>query len=181
MKTKETFDEVLENRNKSIYYKLHKAKQEIGKVTKGSNNPFFKSKYADLNALIDAVEPILHKYDLILLQPIINGCVCSQVIDIDNGDMVESSLELPNIVDPQKKIASITYFRRGTLQSLLCLQAVDDDGNHAAQPEPKAKNALNDKDFDTCIKLIEEGKATKEKVTSQYELTEEQINTLNEL
>ena len=116
-----------------------------------------------------------------LLQPILDGCVCTQVIDIDNGDMIESRLELPKVADPQKLIASITYFRRGTLQSLLCLQAVDDDGNHAAQPEPKPKNALNDKDFDTCIKLIEEGKATKEKVTSQYELTDEQINTLNEL
>tara|TARA_R110000822_G_scaffold26529_8_gene79826 strand:- start:1440 stop:1985 length:546 start_codon:yes stop_codon:yes gene_type:complete len=181
MKTKETFDEVLENRNKSIYYKLHKAKQDIGAVVKGSNNPFFKSKYADLNSLIDAVEPILLKYDLVLLQPILDGCVCTQVIDIENGQRIESRLELPNIVDPQKKLSTITYYRRGTLQSLLCLQAVDDDGNHAAQPEPKPKNALNDKDFDTCIKLIEEGKATKEKVSSQYELTDVQINTLNEL
>jgi len=53
----ETFETILENRKQSIYFKLHKAKLEIGKVKKGSNNQFFKSKYADLNSLIEAVEP----------------------------------------------------------------------------------------------------------------------------
>jgi hypothetical protein len=48
-------------KTETLYTKLWKAKQEIGKVTKGSNNPFFKSKYADLNALLEATEPILLK------------------------------------------------------------------------------------------------------------------------
>jgi hypothetical protein len=106
-------------KTETLYTKLWKAKQEIGKVTKGSNNPFFKSKYADLNALLEATEPILLKHGLIVLQPIKNGSVCTQIIDADSGDMVESILTLPIISDPQKLIASITYYRRGTLQSLL--------------------------------------------------------------
>jgi hypothetical protein len=62
-------------KSETIYTKLWKAKQEIGKVTKGSNNPFFKSKYADLNAILEATEPILLKHGLILLQPILDGKV----------------------------------------------------------------------------------------------------------
>lgn len=116
----------------NIYQRLFAAKKEIGKVVKSSSNPFFKSKYADLNALIDAVEPALNEHDLILLQPIIDGCVHTQIIDIATGQMISSWLQLPTIADPQKLIACITYYRRGTLQSLLSLQAIDDDGNHAA-------------------------------------------------
>jgi hypothetical protein len=36
---------------------------------------------------------------------------------------------LPNLQDPQKLGSAITYYRRYTLQSLLGLQAEDDDGN----------------------------------------------------
>ena len=40
----------------SVHKKLFKAKQEIGKLTKDSKNPFFKSNYLSLNGLIEAVE-----------------------------------------------------------------------------------------------------------------------------
>ena len=43
-------------------------------------------------------------------------------------------MELPNLQDPQKLGSAITYFRRYTLQSLLGLQAEDDDGNKASAP-----------------------------------------------
>ena len=158
----EEFNEALAKNmsSKSIYFKLHKAKLEIGKVTKGSKNPFFKSNYADLNSLIEAVEPTLLKYDLILLQPVKDGNVYTQIIDIESGDMVESSLPLPSITDPQKIIASITYFRRGTLQSLLSLQAVDDDGNEASKSVTKKATKLktiSDADFERGINKMEVG------------------------
>ena len=44
--------------HKSIWTALHAAKQELGKVPKDSTNPFFKSKYFDINGLLDVVEPI---------------------------------------------------------------------------------------------------------------------------
>jgi hypothetical protein len=169
----EEFNEALaKNMNSNnIYFKLHKAKLEIGKVTKGSKNPFFKSNYADLNSLIEAVEPTLLKYDLILLQPVKDGNVYTQIIDIESGDMVESSLPLPSITDPQKIIASITYFRRGTLQSLLSLQAIDDDGNEAAKTATKLKT-ISDADFERGINKMEVG-AFKE-LMKGYKLTGKQ-------
>ena len=163
---------------KNIYYKLHKAKLEIGKVTKGSNNPFFKSKYADLNSLIEAVEPTLLKYDLILLQPVIDGKVYTQIIDIETGDKIESYLTLPIITDPQKIIASITYFRRGTLQSLLSLQAVDDDGNESkrsVEQQPKKKPALEQGRFQKALDKIDSKEITTEgllKMLEGFELSE---------
>ena len=51
----------------SIYKKLFEAKKEIGKISKDSNNPFYKSKYFDINQLLEHVEPILQKHDLLLV------------------------------------------------------------------------------------------------------------------
>ena len=153
----------------NIYQKLWKAKQEIGKVTKGSNNPFFKSKYADLNAILEATEPILLKHELIVLQPVINGFVCTQIIDIATGDKVESVLQLPEINDPQKLIASITYYRRGSLQSLLSLQAVDDDGNTAREGVKETKPSIAMDRFEKALQMVADGKLSKDELTKKME------------
>jgi len=122
---------------KNLYLKLAQVKQEVGKVSKNSTNPHFKNTYADLNALIDAVEPILLEKGLLMLQPIQNGNVSTIIIDCENNESVESSIALPVLQDPQKLGSAITYFRRYTLQSLLSLMAEDDDGNKASKPSPK--------------------------------------------
>jgi len=43
-------------------------------------------------------------------------------------------MKLPKNLDAQKIGSAITYYRRYTLQSLLALQAIDDDGNLASKP-----------------------------------------------
>jgi hypothetical protein len=122
----------------SIYKKLAEAKKEIGKVSKNAKNPHFKNTYADVNALIEAVEPILLEKGLLLLQPIENGKVTSIIYEIEGTENVFSEIELPPLTDPQKLGSAITYFRRYTLQSLLSLQAEDDDANKASQPTQQA-------------------------------------------
>jgi hypothetical protein len=173
---KETFEDAIP-KPQNIYFKLHLAKQEIGKVTKGSNNPFFKSKYADLNAILEATEPILLKYSLLLLQPILDGKVCTQIIDIENGDMVTSELILPVITDPQKQIAGITYFRRASLQSLLSLQAIDDDGNEVTKTVSAQKPTITIDRFENALTAIQDGKAKKEDLF-KFELTDLQKSAL---
>ena len=129
---------------KNIYTKLAAVKKEIGAISKDSTNPFFKSKYFDINGLLKHVEPLLDKNGLLLLQPITDGLVCSQIIDVENGDKVESSIQMASLSDPQKMGSMITYYRRYTLQSLLGLQAEDDDANAASKasqaPEKKWVN-----------------------------------------
>ena len=126
-----------------------KQKKEIGKITKDSKNPFFKSNYLSLNGLIDAVEGVLKDHELILMQPIKDNLVNSVIVDITDGSMIESSLSLPNITDPQKLGSAITYYRRYTLQSLLGLQAEDDDGNTATkQVKTERKPALTGEKFE---------------------------------
>ena len=136
----------------NIYKKLAEAKKEIGKISKDSTNPFFKSKYFDINSLLEHVEPILEKYDLLLLQPIEDGVVYTMIYDvIDDAPCISSGLQLPNIQDPQKLGGAITYYRRYTLQSLLGLQAEDDDGNTATkQVKEERKPSLTLEKFESA-------------------------------
>lgn len=83
------------------------------------------------------------------MQPIKDNLVNSVIVDITDGSMIESSLSLPNITDPQKLGSAITYYRRYTLQSLLGLQAEDDDGNTATkQVKTERKPALTGEKFE---------------------------------
>ena len=106
-------------------------------MTKDCKNPFFNSKYFDINQLLEHLEPLFQKNGLIILQPIINKEVVSKIIEIETGDEVCSSLELPALTDPQKIGSAITYYRRYTLQSLLGIQAEDDDANKASGKKQK--------------------------------------------
>ncbi|MEX0598897.1 MAG: ERF family protein, partial [Candidatus Paceibacterota bacterium] len=147
----------------------------IGKVVKNSTNPHFKKSYADINALLDTVEPILHENGLLLLQPINDKVLKTQIIDIDSGQMIESWLTLPDNIDPQKMISATTYYRRATLQSLLALQAVDDDGNSVAATQ---KPTLTNDRFNEALKSIASGKYSLEKLRADFNLTKEQIEKL---
>ena len=165
--------------NKSIYWKLSKVKAEIGVLSKNAKNPFFKSDYLDLNGILSAVEPLLEKWGLLLIQPIMDGKVHTVIIDVDSKEELPSEMPLPNITDPQKLGSAITYFRRYTLQSLLALQAVDDDGNTATQAK-QSKATLTDAQFKTIKTALDNGTATytKEKVIAGYDLTVEQTKQL---
>jgi len=160
--------------------KLHNAKQSIKKIAKNAKNPHFKNNYADINALIEEVEPILLENRLLLLQPIEDGYVYSRIVDIDSGEICESCMKLPEIQDPQKIGSAVTYYRRYTLQSLLSLQAVDDDANLSSEAIKSQKQGLSQERFLKALEGIKNGTVSKQDL-SKFELTKEQLTKLNEL
>ena len=123
--------------NKSISTKLFQIQKEIGKITKGANNPFFKSKYYYINQLLEHTLPILQKNKVVILQPIIENEVQTIIRCTETGEEEVSSIPLSQGLDAQKKGSEITYFRRYTLASLLALQSDDDDGNSASNRKPQ--------------------------------------------
>jgi len=130
----------------SIYTKLLEVQKEIGAIKKDSTNPFFKSKYFDINSLLEQVKPVLNKHGLVLTQGLshIDGKLALKTIVADVADigptlnigqptnMIEATCPLPEVADAQKAGSAITYFRRYALQSLLALEAEDDDANVAS-------------------------------------------------
>jgi len=120
--------------------KLFKLQQKIGVISKTETNPFFKSKYFDINGLLRELTPLLEEYKLLLLQPLttINDkpAIRTKIIDTENKEvLLDDYIVLPDLQDPQKMGSAITYYRRYSLQSALGLQAEDDDGNMASQPQ----------------------------------------------
>ena len=159
----------------SIYAKLLKVQTEVGAISKDSKNPFFKSKYFDINSLIKHVQPLLADNGLLLLQPIKDGCQYSIIIDTESGVEVGSQLELPNISDPQKLGSAITYYRRYTLQSLLGLEAEDDDANLASQ-KPTRKPALTTEQFEKTLNADAKGIKA---VLYRFRMSDDQRKQLN--
>jgi hypothetical protein len=115
---------------------LAKVKAELEAVSKSSNNPFFKSKYADLNTHLDEVEPRLAKEGLLLLQPVNtdivtgNSTVESRIYHTKTGQYVSSEMSLVLGKSTMQDAGSaVTYARRYTLGALLSMKAEDDDAN----------------------------------------------------
>jgi hypothetical protein len=130
--------------------KLLEFQKKVGAISKDITNPFFKSRYFDINKLIEEVKPILNELGLILLQPLAETmgdkpALRTIIIDADNNkELISTQTPLPENSDPQKMGSIITYYRRYAIQSLLFLQAEDDDGNSAAQaPKPTTKQTVN--------------------------------------
>lgn len=123
-----------------LFPALLKVKSELGSVTKSASNPFYKSKYADLNTHLEVVEPVLERHGMMLLQPGVAGgygadsstIVESVIIHAESGQWVSSemSLILPKVT-MQDAGSAITYARRYTLGALLALRAEDDDAESA--------------------------------------------------
>jgi hypothetical protein len=165
-----------------IYEKLLNAKKSIGKVKKTMRNGHFKSTYADINSLLEVVEPVLLENGLLLLQPIINNKVITQIIDVETGEKIESIIELDGSLNPQQRGSQITYYRRYSLQSALSLEVTDDDGNTASQNITKAKPTLNDKGFSQAIERILNGEIELvDKIKQTFTLTPQQEVELNEV
>jgi hypothetical protein len=128
----------------TIHAALVAAQSEIGSAIKGAANPFFKSTYADLGSVIEAVKEPLNKHGLAVTQELnvietITGPVntlCTTLIH-ESGETLESSVLVPVIADIQKFGAAITYLRRYALQSFMLVPAADDDGESLQDRKPE--------------------------------------------
>lgn len=158
------------------------AQKEMGNATKDSSNPFFKSKYADLNSIREACMPLLNKHGVVVLQPTINiegkNYVKTMLIHADSGETIESLTEIiySKQNDAQSQGSGITYARRYGLQSLVNIGADDDDGNKASQQSPIKKEVTkpylneNSQQFTDAIEYLNKG-GTIEKIKSKYNVS----------
>lgn len=156
---------------KQIATALLKAQSEMSNPKKGATNPFFKSKYADLNAIREAVIPTLNENGITVLQPIVhfeNKNFVKTILLHESGELMESLTEIiyNKQNDAQAQGSGISYARRYALQSFVCVGADDDDGNKAVQSKPKATKEI--------LKKAKEGNFTIDQVKAKYEVTKEQ-------
>lgn len=134
------------NRSESIVNlakALLKAQKQMESAKKDSANPFFKSKYADYNAVLEACKGPLNDNGIVILQPTSlqeNSVVIETVlIHSESGEFI--SAVTPVVVakqnDPQSQGSAISYSKRYGLQSLISLPSEDDDGEEAMGRDKK--------------------------------------------
>lgn len=116
------------------------AQMHMNNAAKSSNNPFFKSKYADLNAIREACMPALNEAKITVLQPtiVIEGKNYVETILLhESGEWISCLTEIvySKEKDAQAQGSGITYARRYGLQSLMNVGAEDDDGDKASNPQ----------------------------------------------
>jgi len=119
------------------------ARKEMTSAKKGKDNPFFKSKYADLASVIEAVKEALEAHQLSFVQDItFNEHGQPHVVTVILHESGESLKLAPFPIIAAKQDAqgfgsANPYARRYSLQTALGVPAEDDDGNAASQPQKK--------------------------------------------
>lgn len=150
-------------------------------VKKASTNPAFKSKYADLAGVVEAVVPALNAHGIGVLQfpGADNGdvLVTTELLH-ESGASVRSTLRLhPTKSDPQGIGSAVTYGRRYSLLAVTGAAPEDDDGNAASQPRNAPQEArVNPEQLAMVEELIERSGAAPSAILQAYG-----IRALNEL
>lgn len=125
--------------HKTIHEAMLAAQMDFPLVKKTSNNPFFKSKYADLPSVLEVSLPILHVHGLYITQSPISeeGRIGVHTrIQHVSGESISGEFTMTLAKnDPQGAGSAITYARRYALVSMLGLNVdEDDDANAASTP-----------------------------------------------
>lgn len=117
------------------------AQNELRNPVKDSVNPFFKSRYADLAAVRDAVVPVLAKFGLAVVQmpSVLDGApALTSTLIHKSGEWMASTMLLNAVKsDPQGMGSAITYARRYALQAIAGVTAEDDDDGNAGSHPPR--------------------------------------------
>jgi hypothetical protein len=125
---------------------LAKAQGEMDNAPMLSENPHFRSKYADLASIRNATVPHLAKNGLALFQSIsaVNGSGLLLVTRLahSSGQWVESAYPIPFDSKPHIMGSAITYARRYSWAAICGIAAEEDDDANAAQEGAKSKPAI---------------------------------------
>ena len=124
-----------------LFSAMAKAFPDIENATKDKVNPAFRSKYADLGAVVEAIKPALVSNDLWFAQVTHEhpGGVCVETIVCHaSGEQFSfGKLALPATKqDAQGYGSALTYCRRYSLMAAFGIAAEDDDGNAASKRAP---------------------------------------------
>jgi hypothetical protein len=133
------------------------AQKDMGDAKKDSKNPFFKSSYADLNAVREVAIPAFNKYGISVLQPTVTldgkNYVQTLLLHV-SGEYLASLTEIKNTKgDAQSEGSGISYARRYGLQSFANIGAVDDDAESTMKRTEPAKPTVTKSSFNKNTQL----------------------------
>jgi len=159
---------------------LSKAQGQICAAKKDQTNPFYKSKYADLSGIVDAIREPLSKNELAYIQTTKSSdqdtvTVITRLIH-SSGQWIKGELSMtPTKKDPQGIGSAITYARRYSLAAMVGVVQEDDDGNAASAPktnQSEIKKQTEEERINEGFKLLKFSDTEKETLLNVFQPTE---------
>lgn len=185
-------EEFEQYRYESMESQTQETSQEIGKLAlalskaqgvmegakKDSDNPWFKSKYADLESCWFACRKPLSDNELAVIQTFSENnekiCIITTLAH-SSGQWIRGTLSLKPVKnDPQAAGSAITYGRRYSLAAIVGLSQKDDDGNDASGKNKNKKDKEPPKNHDGNQKNT---KAWMRIIDTHFEKDKENINS----
>lgn len=127
---------------KELFAALSKAQGEMRTAGLNSENPFFKSAYADLAEIVRVSRPALFKYGLSVIQQILPNDdgqnILHCILAHSSGQWIETRMRiLPAKTDMQSIGSYITYLRRYSYAAIVGVVVADedDDGEKAVHDQ----------------------------------------------
>lgn len=122
---------------------LTKAQSELRGAKQDSENPFYRSKYADLTSVWEACRKPLTDNGLSVVQTTSIGiqgeCIINTMLLHNSGQWIRGNLQMPAESDPQKLGKLITYGRRYGLAAIVGVSPEDDDAESISTDKRKAE------------------------------------------
>lgn len=157
---------------------LAKAQGEMKHAIKDSNNPFFRSKYADLASVVDASRPALVKNGLSVVQYTEGNLLYTMLLH-SSGEWIKGNIELKPMKqvkdkgweeshDPQSYGSCITYARRYAMAAITGVATEDDDGNAASGQRGITVQAEDDPNTDPAILATIDGAKTTDELVAAW-------------
>jgi hypothetical protein len=135
----------LDHANAPLFAALAKAQADVQNATKGTLNPHFRSRYADLAEVLNTVRPVFSHYGLSILQSTsFDGTlvhVTTTVAHAEGGWVSSCASCSPARIDAQGIGAATTYLRRYSLAAMCGVAQEDDDGNAASHQQRPAQES----------------------------------------
>lgn len=135
----------------SIYAKLLAAQKAMPPIKQSGYNPMFKSKYAKLDDILEAVVPVLNANGLAMVQEFCNdqdgerGNGIETVIYDEDGNVLRSGVmpvaDVSKTKNPAQAMGSaVSYAKRYSISAMLGIRSGDeDDGSSIERKEVKEK------------------------------------------
>ena len=131
----------------ALFKALAAAQADMLPAVKDGANPHFRSRYATLAAVLQAILPAFNSNGLALSQhPGMDGATVTvtTLITHESGQWMTSTVSAPlgGRKDAQAVGSAITYLRRYAAQSIAGLPVEDDDGNSASAPRQSRREPV---------------------------------------
>ncbi len=157
---------------------LCKAQGKMKHAIKEANNPFFRSKYADLASVVEASRPALVENGLSVVQYTLGNVLYTMLLH-SSGEWIRGHIELKPMrqvkdagwvasEDPQSYGSSITYARRYAMAAITGVATEDDDGNAASGKSSPAADEKPTVSLDAAILTTFDTAATMEELAKAW-------------